>query len=147
MMRCIPVTNGQCAGGAFSWLHPFAILTGIGLVLGYARRRGDPRLLAKPRAKRWGTASFAKGVGQTLISRREPACNPARCTKYPRELFLSTARAAIVVGGVLLLGDPSGRSTKVTDPPSESADQVRRSPCTTAVATMKHLPALASRRA
>jgi cytochrome bd-type quinol oxidase subunit 2 len=36
MMRGIPVTNGQYAGDAFSWLHPFAILTGIGLVLGYA---------------------------------------------------------------------------------------------------------------
>jgi cytochrome d ubiquinol oxidase subunit II len=36
MMRGIPVINGQYAGGAFSWLHPFAILTGIGLVLGYA---------------------------------------------------------------------------------------------------------------
>src|SRR5215475_5995574 len=36
MMRGIPVTNGQYAGSAFSWLHPFAILTGIGLVLGYA---------------------------------------------------------------------------------------------------------------
>jgi cytochrome d ubiquinol oxidase subunit II len=36
MMRGIPVVNGQYAGGAFSWLHPFPILTGIGLVLGYA---------------------------------------------------------------------------------------------------------------
>ena len=36
MIRGIPVANGQYAGGAFSWLHPFAILTGIGLVLGYA---------------------------------------------------------------------------------------------------------------
>ena len=36
MMRGIPVTDGQYAGGAFGWLHPFAILTGIGLVLGYA---------------------------------------------------------------------------------------------------------------
>jgi len=36
MMRGIPVTNGQYAGGPFSWLHPFAILTRIGLVLGYA---------------------------------------------------------------------------------------------------------------
>jgi len=36
MMRGIPVVDGQYAGGAFSWLHPFAILTGIGLVLGYA---------------------------------------------------------------------------------------------------------------
>ncbi len=36
MIRGIPVANGQYAGGSFGWLHPFAILTGIGLVLGYA---------------------------------------------------------------------------------------------------------------
>jgi cytochrome d ubiquinol oxidase subunit II len=41
MMRGIPVTQGelagaQFAGGAFDWLAPFPILTGIGLVLGYA---------------------------------------------------------------------------------------------------------------
>jgi len=36
MMLGIPVADGQYAGGPFGWLHPFAILTGIGLVLGYA---------------------------------------------------------------------------------------------------------------
>jgi len=36
MMRGIPVANGQYAGSSFEWLQPFAILTGIGLVLGYA---------------------------------------------------------------------------------------------------------------
>src|SRR6516164_7847297 len=36
MMRGIPVADGQYAGGPLGWLHPFAILTGIGLVLGYA---------------------------------------------------------------------------------------------------------------
>jgi cytochrome bd ubiquinol oxidase subunit II len=36
MIRGIPVVDGQYAGSAFSWLHPFAILTGVGLVLGYA---------------------------------------------------------------------------------------------------------------
>jgi cytochrome d ubiquinol oxidase subunit II len=36
MMRGIPVADGQYIGGPFRWLHPFAILTGIGLVLGYA---------------------------------------------------------------------------------------------------------------
>jgi cytochrome d ubiquinol oxidase subunit II len=36
MLRGIPVANGQYAGNSFGWLHPFAILTGIGLVLGYA---------------------------------------------------------------------------------------------------------------
>jgi cytochrome bd ubiquinol oxidase subunit II len=36
MIRGIPVADGQYAGGPFGWLHPFPILTGIGLVLGYA---------------------------------------------------------------------------------------------------------------
>src|SRR5262247_3152039 len=36
MIGGIPVANGQYTGGPFGWLHPFAILTGIGLVLGYA---------------------------------------------------------------------------------------------------------------
>jgi cytochrome bd ubiquinol oxidase subunit II len=36
MIRGIPVVNGQYAGSPFGWLHPFAILTGVGLVLGYA---------------------------------------------------------------------------------------------------------------
>ena len=35
MIRGIPVVNGQYAGSPVGWLHPFAILTGIGLVLGY----------------------------------------------------------------------------------------------------------------
>jgi cytochrome d ubiquinol oxidase subunit II len=36
IMRGIPVADGQYAGGSWDWLHPFTILTGIGLVLGYA---------------------------------------------------------------------------------------------------------------
>jgi cytochrome d ubiquinol oxidase subunit II len=36
MMRGLPVEDGQFAGGAFDWLAPFPLLTGIGLVLGYA---------------------------------------------------------------------------------------------------------------
>lgn len=36
MMRGIPVVNEQYTGGGFDWLRPFSILTGIGLVLGYA---------------------------------------------------------------------------------------------------------------
>lgn len=36
MIRGVPVTNGQYSGGAFSWLEPFPIFCGVGLVLGYA---------------------------------------------------------------------------------------------------------------
>jgi cytochrome d ubiquinol oxidase subunit II len=36
LMRGIPVANEQFAGTSFDWLHPFSVLTGIGLVFGYA---------------------------------------------------------------------------------------------------------------
>jgi len=36
MIRGIPVSTGQYSGGAFGWLAPFPIMTGFGLVLGYA---------------------------------------------------------------------------------------------------------------
>jgi cytochrome d ubiquinol oxidase subunit II len=35
LVQGIPVANDQFAGGAFSWLHPFAIVTGFGLMAGY----------------------------------------------------------------------------------------------------------------
>lgn len=35
MMRGINVVDRQFAGGSFSWLHPFPILTGFGMMLGY----------------------------------------------------------------------------------------------------------------
>ena len=36
MMRGIPVAGGHFAGHTFDWVHPFPILTGVGLALGYA---------------------------------------------------------------------------------------------------------------
>lgn len=36
LMRGIPVVDGQYAGNALDWVHPFPIFTGLGMVLGYA---------------------------------------------------------------------------------------------------------------
>ncbi len=36
LIRGVPVENGQFVGDVFGWLHPFSVLTGIGLTLGYA---------------------------------------------------------------------------------------------------------------
>src|SRR6516162_4827102 len=36
MIRGIPVKDGQFAGGAFDWLAPLPVLSGVGLVFGYA---------------------------------------------------------------------------------------------------------------
>ena len=64
MMRGIPVVNEQYAGGRFEWLAPFPVITGIGLVFGYAllgagwlvlksegalREWASPRALTSPR--------------------------------------------------------------------------------------------------
>jgi cytochrome d ubiquinol oxidase subunit II len=35
LVEGLPMSNGQYAGGDFGWLSPFAVLCGIGLVLGY----------------------------------------------------------------------------------------------------------------
>jgi cytochrome bd ubiquinol oxidase subunit II len=35
-LQGIPVTDGRYAGGAFDWLTPFSLLTGLGLVVTYA---------------------------------------------------------------------------------------------------------------
>jgi cytochrome d ubiquinol oxidase subunit II len=36
LMRGIPVVDGQYAGTALEWVHPFPIFTGLGMVFGYA---------------------------------------------------------------------------------------------------------------
>ncbi|MGE0416074.1 MAG: cytochrome d ubiquinol oxidase subunit II [Acetobacteraceae bacterium] len=36
MIRGIPVTDGQYSGGPLEWLAPLPVLTGLGLILGYA---------------------------------------------------------------------------------------------------------------
>jgi len=56
----IPVSGRQFAGGSFSWLSPFALLAGIGLVCGYAllgacwlvmKTQGKLQLWARARAR------------------------------------------------------------------------------------------------
>jgi cytochrome d ubiquinol oxidase subunit II len=36
MVQELPVVGGQYAGGSFSWLTPFSLFCGVGLVIGYA---------------------------------------------------------------------------------------------------------------
>jgi cytochrome d ubiquinol oxidase subunit II len=36
LVECLPMENGQYAGGDFGWLSPFALMCGAGLTLGYA---------------------------------------------------------------------------------------------------------------
>jgi cytochrome bd ubiquinol oxidase subunit II len=35
LVEGLPISNGQYAGGEFGWLSPFALLCGVGLLLGY----------------------------------------------------------------------------------------------------------------
>jgi cytochrome bd ubiquinol oxidase subunit II len=67
-MRGIPVVDGHYAGGSFGWLHPFPILTGIGLVLGYALL-GAGWLVYKneDRLRDWAYARVRRLAGGVVI--------------------------------------------------------------------------------
>ena len=69
MMRGVPVANKQYAGNAFGWLHPFSVLTGIGLVLGYALL-GAAWLVLKNEGKlrNWAYARLPWLAGGVLIT-------------------------------------------------------------------------------
>lgn len=67
LMRGIPIENNQYAGGTFSWLHPFPIATGVGLVVGYMllgagwlilKNDGDLRDWAYERLRRLALAAL-----------------------------------------------------------------------------------------
>lgn len=68
MMRGIPIDDRQFSGSPFIWLHPFPVLTGIGLILGYCllgagwlafKTRGDLREWAFALVPRLVAAVFA----------------------------------------------------------------------------------------
>ena len=111
MIRGIPVANGQYAGGPFGWLHPFAILTGIGLVLGYAllgagwlvlKSDGELRDWAyapHPVARRrraWPCCSWRSPSRSTTASSRA-----AICRRGPGALVFPAIGALALVGIVV----------------------------------------------
>ncbi len=68
LMRGIPVEDVQFAGGALDWLHPFAVLTGIGLVFGYALLGAAWLVLKSDGALHaWARARIPWLVGGTAI--------------------------------------------------------------------------------
>ena len=101
MMRGIPVENGQYAGGAFVWLHPFPVLTGIGLVLGYAllgagwlvfKTEGALRDWAYARIP-WLVAGGLRGAGPGLRRLAD-----GRCRRHRAEQSAATALGAGLPG-------------------------------------------------
>ncbi len=68
MMRGIPVANGQFAGNTFDWVAPFPILTGIGLVLGYALLgAGWLVLKSETEVREWAVARIPLIAGLLLV--------------------------------------------------------------------------------
>ena len=74
MMRGVPVANNQYAGDAFGWLHPFSVLTGIGLVLGYALL-GAGWLVLKSESTQ---APLLKAICETVIGELLSRFSPSR---------------------------------------------------------------------
>ena len=116
MIRGIPVANGQYAGSPFGWLHPFAILTGIGLVLGYALLGAGWLVLKSDGELRdwayaasggsapacWSCWCWLSRSRSTTASSREAICRQALGTRVPRD---RRARAG---------GDSSGHGRSAT---------------------------------
>lgn len=68
MMRGIPVENGQFAGTSLDWLHPFPVLTGIGLVFGYALLgAGWLVLKAEGELREWAYARIPRLVAAVAV--------------------------------------------------------------------------------
>ncbi|OZI19901.1 cytochrome d ubiquinol oxidase subunit II [Bordetella genomosp. 9] len=78
----IPVANGAYAGGAFDWLTPFSVFTGIALLAAYALlgstwlvMKTDDTLLARARAMATGSA-WAVLAAIVVISVWTPLLDP-----------------------------------------------------------------------
>src|SRR5262249_45455237 len=91
MMRGIPVADGQYAGGPFGWLHPFAILTGVGLVR--ATRCSAPAGSCS-RAKASCTTGLIVAFGGS-----PPACLWSCSWRSPSRSTTASSREAISTQG------------------------------------------------
>jgi len=97
-VRGFPVEGRQFAGGIFDWLTPFCLLTGIGLILGYAllgatwlvlKTEGELQEWARRQA-RWLTAGVLLVMG--VVSLWTPFLHESiaqRWFSWPNLIFLS----------------------------------------------------------
>jgi cytochrome d ubiquinol oxidase subunit II len=68
MIRGIPIANGQYAGGSFDWLAPLPVLTGAGLILGYALLGATWLVLKSEGALRdWARHRIPRLAGAVLL--------------------------------------------------------------------------------
>ena len=98
ILQGIRVENNAYAGGAFDWFSPFTVLTGIGLVLGYALLgagwliwRTDGPLQNRARSMAFGLAFLVLGA-LGLVSLAMFFLEPdywRRWFSFPRILFLA----------------------------------------------------------
>ncbi len=137
LMRGIPVENGQYAGDSFGWLHVFPVLTGVGLVLGYALLGAGWLVLKTDGALRdWAYAripylvagvilvlglAFAASVTIDLADAPQSGLGRLADWVVP---FASVAAAALVLGlgggaAAARTGCPSRSPRSASSPPSQ----------------------------
>jgi cytochrome d ubiquinol oxidase subunit II len=107
----IPVENGQFAGGAFDWLTPFSLMTGVALVFGYALL-GATWIVAKStgRLHDWAQRiairlTFAVIAFMGIVSLWVPFLNEAiadRWFSWPNILYLSPVPLLVAITGFSL---------------------------------------------
>jgi cytochrome bd ubiquinol oxidase subunit II len=104
----VPVENAQYAGGAFDWLTPFSIMTGLALVAGYALL-GATWLIAKStgRLHDWSQRIAVKLIFAVIgfmgiVSLWIPFLNPAiaeRWFSWPNLAYLSPVPLLVAITG------------------------------------------------
>jgi cytochrome d ubiquinol oxidase subunit II len=102
----VPVENGQYAGGAFNWLTPFSLMTGVALVFGYALL-GSTWIVAKStgRLHDWAQRTairltFAVIVFMGLVSLWVPFLNKTiadRWFSWPNIVYLSPVPLLVAI--------------------------------------------------
>jgi len=111
LVQGIPVTGRAYAGGWWSWLTPFSVLTGLALLVGYAllgatwliyKTEGELRTAMLKVAKLTGTVTLAL-IG--VVSLYTPFLNPnfmERWFTWPHMLYASPVPILVALCGFLL---------------------------------------------
>ena len=116
LMRGVPVRDGQFAGGPFDWLHPFPVLTGVGLVAGYALLGAGWLMLKGEGALRDWAAERVFWLGLAVLA----VLGPAVAAAVGLDISDGLRQAAAKASAVRAKGSQSQRALAVAITPSRA---------------------------
>ena len=109
LIQGLPVLNGRFVGGAFSWLTPFAVFCGLGLIIGYMLL-GAGWLVMKTQGntRDWAYARLGRILGAVLLILAAASLyilveHPRVLERWQAEVWLVSCPLVIILsaGGLL----------------------------------------------